>query len=271
MMTTGERVTPLLDVRDVSYRYGMTAVLHDISFAIDRGQIAALIGRNGAGKTTLLRCAAGWTRAYRGEVRVDGAPVFRVERQAREKLAFVPDMPTFYDELTAWEHMQLVARLNRVPDWAARAEGLLREAALWDQRDALPFTYSRGMRYKLALALALLIRPPLLLLDEPFGPLDPEAAGKLWAQLAAHRAGGMAVLLSSHSLPPAARPDRFLVMEQGRLIADGVPEMFGAPSGGFTLEALLGAALGADAARRIAAEEAGQPVAQAAGEAGDAD
>ncbi len=254
MTITEDRATPLLDVQGVSYRYGMTAVLHDISFAIDRGQIAALIGRNGAGKTTLLRCAAGWTRAYRGEIAVDGAPVFRVERQAREKLAFVPDMPTFYDELTAWEHMQLVARLNRVPDWQARAEGLLREVSLWEQRGALPFTYSRGMRYKLALALALLVRPPLLLLDEPFGPLDPEAASRLWTQLAALRDSGMAVLLSSHSLPPAARPDRFLVMEQGRLIADGAPEVFGVPAGGFTLEALLGAALGAEEARRLAVE-----------------
>ena len=256
MMAELTQARPLLNVRGVSYRYGMTTVLHDISFALARGEIAALIGRNGAGKTTLLRCAAGWTRTYGGEVAVDGVPVFRVERQAREKLAFVPDMPTFYDELTAWEHMQLVARLNRIPDWEARAEALLRESALWEQRGALPFTYSRGMRYKLALALALLVRPPLLLLDEPFGPLDPEAAGRLWAQLAALRDEGLAVMLSSHSLPASARPDRFLVMEQGRLIADGTPEALGVAPEGLSLESLLAAALGADEAARIAAEEA---------------
>jgi ABC-2 type transport system ATP-binding protein len=262
---------PLLDVAGVSYRYGMTTVLHDISFTIDRGQIVALIGRNGAGKTTLLRCAAGWTRTYGGEVRVDGLAVYRVERRAREKLAFVPDTPIFYDELTAWEHMQLMARLNRIPDWEARAEGLLREVVLWEQRGALPFTYSRGMRYKLALALALLVRPPLLLLDEPFGPLDPEAATNLWVQLAALRDEGQTVLLSSHSLPPRARPDRFLVMEQGRLIADGTPEELGIAPEGFTLESLLASALGAAEAARITAEETGESVVEVAGETGDED
>jgi ABC-type multidrug transport system ATPase subunit len=117
----------------------------------------------------------------------------------------------------------------------------LKQFGLWAARDAYPFSLSRGMKYKLALCLALMLEPPLLLLDEPLGPLDPVSAGLLWIELERRRDADMTILLSSHQTPPA-NPDRYLLMENGTLIGD-VPGQ-GAAAAASTLEQLLADALG---------------------------
>ncbi len=210
----------------LSYRYGSVAVLHDVSFMLLAGEIAVLIGCNGAGKTTLLRCLAGWSHASAGEVRLGGVSLGTEERRARAQVVLVPDTPSFYDELTAWEHLQLVAGLHRLAGWEARAARLLDVFGLTPQRDVYPFTFSRGMRYKLALSMALLLEQSLLLLDEPFAPLDPQSAVDLWGELEALRAAGSAVLLSSHALPAGTEPDRYIVIEQGRIVAQVTREQY---------------------------------------------
>ena len=229
-----------LTVSHVSYRYGPSWVLNDITFALPGAALVVLAGRNGAGKSTLLRCLAGWARPTRGEVFIQGVRVYQHERHARARVLLVPDTPPFYDELTAWEHVQFVARANRLTGWREPAERWLRQFGLWSARDAYPFTLSRGMRYKLGLCLALMLQPPLLLLDEPLGPLDPVSAGLLWEELERRRGEGMAILLSSHQTPPAD-PDRYLLMEDGVLIGD----LPGGETADQTLEELLADALDA--------------------------
>ena len=214
---------PLLAVRNLSYEYGALLALDDVTFELWPGELVALVGRNGAGKSTLLRCMAGWTRATDGEVRVRGTRIQDNERAVRRYLSLVPDTPPFYDDLTAWEHLQLVAQTHRIAGWQATAEMLLNAFGLWAGRRSYPFTFSRGMRYKLALCLALLVEPLVLLLDEPLGPLDPVSAAFLWDELERRRSDGMAILLSSHQLPAGVQPDRYLVLEQGYVIADGSP------------------------------------------------
>lgn len=209
----------VLAVQDVGYRYGQNWALRDITFSLDRGALTVLAGRNGAGKSTLLRCVAGWAQPTRGQVEILGVPTVSFERQTRARVLLVPDTPPFYDELTEWEHVQFVAQANRLTGWQAPAESWLRQFGLWAARDAYPFTLSRGMKYKLALCLALMLHPPLLLLDEPLGPLDPVSAELLWAELERRRDSGMTILLSSHQTPPV-EPDRYLLMENGVLIGD---------------------------------------------------
>jgi ABC-2 type transport system ATP-binding protein len=213
----------LLEAANVSYAYGSFWAVSRVSLHVQAGELVALVGRNGAGKTTLLRCLAGWAPVTVGEVRVLGLPVERAERAVREHVVLVPDTPPFYDELSAWEHLQFVAQVRRLPHWHDRAEELLRRFGLWSQRAALPLAFSRGMRYKLAVCVALLVAPRLLLLDEPFGPLDPVSADHLWDDLCASRDTGMGILLSSHQLPTRAQPNRYLVMEEGAIIAQGDP------------------------------------------------
>lgn len=217
---------PLVAVDQISYKYGSMPVLRDVTFDLFAGEIAVLIGRNGAGKTTLLRCLAGWSQATGGDVRIGGLSLSQNERMARAQVVLVPDTPAFYDELTAWEHLQLVAQLGRIASWQARATHLLEVFALSTQRETYPFTFSRGMRYKLALSMALMLEPPLLLLDEPFAPLDPQSAVDLWAELQAVRNTGKAVLLSSHALPVDTVPDRYIVIDQGQIIVQVTREQF---------------------------------------------
>ncbi|MDI3317613.1 MAG: ABC transporter ATP-binding protein [Bacillota bacterium] len=239
-----EAAAALLDAEGLTYAYGEYRAVDGASFAIRPGELVALVGRNGAGKSTLLECLAGWRRPERGRVRLLGTPVGEEEVRHRSAVLLVPDTPPFYEQLTAWEHLAFVAQLRRRPaaEWQPEAERLLRRFTLWEQRNGYPYAFSRGMRTKLAVAVALVARPQVLLLDEPFGPLDPISAADLWQELTAfatggaerepdrepeqeHRAGGgrTAVLLSSHRLPPEVEPDRILVLEQGRLLAEGSP------------------------------------------------
>ena len=160
----------------------------------------ALTGPNGAGKTTLLLCLSGLLRPSRGEVKVEGFDLYRDERQAKQRLAFVPDVPRFYQELTAWEHLRFVALAHEAGEgFERRANDLLREFDLYEARDLYPHHFSRGMRLKLGLLLAL-IRPfKVLLLDEPTSALDPDSAALLVRKLHQLRYDGAAILYSTHN------------------------------------------------------------------------
>ncbi len=239
-MNKPSRDGAVLETVNVGYRYGQSWALTDITFTLHPRSLTVLAGRNGAGKSTLLRCLAGWARPTRGEVIISGVHMYSSERLARARVLLVPDTPPFYDELTEWEHVQFVAQANRLTGWREPAESWLKQFGLWHARDAYPFSLSRGMKYKLALCLALMLQPPLLLLDEPLGPLDPVSANLLWDELERRRDAGMAILLSSHQTPPVD-PDRYLLMENGRIIGD-VPGADAAAKDQ-TLEELLADAL----------------------------
>jgi ABC-2 type transport system ATP-binding protein len=245
----------MLQVSKLRYAYGPAQALNDIAFTVQPGELVVLAGRNGAGKSTLLRCIAGWSKPARGEIKISGKPLQLNERQARQSMMLVPDTPVFYDQLTAWEHLTFIARAYRLEDWEAQAEQLLTHFALGAQRDYYPFTFSRGMQYKLGLCLALLVEPSLLLLDEPFGPLDPLSSEQLWHDLETYRDAGIAILLSCHQLPPDAQPDRYLLMDEGTLLADGTPtrlaRQYGV-KGEPTLDSLLHAAVMSEVRNQIA-------------------
>jgi ABC-2 type transport system ATP-binding protein len=132
-------------------------------------------------------------------VRVEGIDLYHDEVEARARLAFVPDVPRFYTELTAWEHLQFVAYAYRCTDgFERRAETLLREFGLWEARDLFPHNYSRGMRLKLGLLMAFIRPLRVLLLDEPTSALDAESVALLADRLLVLRDEGGAVLLTSH-------------------------------------------------------------------------
>lgn len=171
----------LLTVSGVHHYYGSYHALDDVSFEVHGGEIAALVGRNGAGKSTLMRCIAGWTPLRDGDVLIDGVSLRQSERAYRQHLLLVPGVPVFYAELTAWENLQFIAQVRGQRGWQEEAERRLSVFGLVEHRNAYPSSFSRGMQYKLALSLALLAQPELLLLDEPFGPLDPLSATALWS------------------------------------------------------------------------------------------
>ncbi|OUO90931.1 ABC transporter [Gordonibacter sp. An230] len=208
---------PVLRAEGIVRRYGAVEVLSGASLALSAGEAAFLEGRNGAGKSTLLRCLAGWDAPDKGCVELLGRRFDGADRAQRALVAFVPDVPAFYDDLTAGEHVRFVQRANRLDPADDVAEGLMARFGLGGKRDLLPSSYSRGMRQKLALVLAFARRPRLLLLDEPYGPLDPEASCVLSALLEEARAAGTAIVASCHRDAPGFRPDVVLRLEDGRL------------------------------------------------------
>ena len=206
-----------LEVCDLCFGYGDVPVWEDVSFSLAPGQVAFLTGPNGAGKSTLFRCLAGWLEPGEGEVLLAGKPFTGRTRLVPGTLAFVPDVPSFYDDLTAVEHVELVLAANRAEAARPRAEHLLERFGLTGHERLLPSAYSRGMREKLALVLALTLRPRVLLLDEPHGPLDREASLVLSQELAAVAREGTAVLLSCHHDVPGLSPDVAFELRDGTL------------------------------------------------------
>lgn len=212
-----EAAGSVLQVRNLACRYARADVFGAVSLELKEGCVAFLTGPNGAGKSTLLRCLAGWDAPRDGEIEVCGEPLRGTNRAQRRLVAFVPDVPAFYDDLTAAEHLRFVAQANRLSESDTQAELLMKRFGLSTHGAQLPSSYSRGMRHKLALVLALVIRPRLLLLDEPYGPLDPSAAVVLSELLSEARDAGCAVLASCHHDIPALEPDVRLHLEDGRL------------------------------------------------------
>ena len=216
-----ETTPPLLRATDLGYRYGAFQALRGVNLSLHPGEIVALVGRNGAGKSTLLRCLAGWFRLEEGQVELL-TDATAAGRDAR--VVLVPDTPSFYAELTAFEHLQFIAQLHGRRDWRDDARRLLEALNLTGHERAYASSFSRGMQYKLALAVALLSRPDALLLDEPFGPLDALSSEALWAELQRFAAEGRAVLVSAHQTPGMVAPHRFLLLEGGEIRAEGTAQ-----------------------------------------------
>jgi ABC-2 type transport system ATP-binding protein len=192
--------TTWLEARGVSRSFDQFQALAPTDLRLEAGELVAVTGPNGAGKSTLLLCLSGLLRPTNGQVLVEGYDLYRDEPSAKRALAFVPDVPRFYAELTVWEHLQFMALAHHAEaGFPQRAETLLKEFDLWEARQLFPHVLSRGMRLKLGLLIAL-IRPfRVLLLDEPGSALDAESTGVLREKLDELRSEGAAILLSTHS------------------------------------------------------------------------
>ena len=211
---------PALRVTGLRRAFGDEQALDGLSLQVASGEVVALLGPNGAGKTTAMRCIAGVLVADEGHIEVLGAPVGSVAAQAG--ISYLPEHPDLYPGLTVDEHLRVVALAHDLRDWEPRADELLARFALDASRGALPGAMSQGMRRKTALSMALLHGAQVLLLDEPFNGLDPQAAAELRAVIADLAARGVAVLVSTHGLATADRiADRSVVMVRGRVLADG--------------------------------------------------
>lgn len=221
---------PILEARQLSHYYGKYPALVETDLELFPGEIVTLNGPNGAGKTTLLLCLSGLMRPTQGRVRVAGYDLYADELGAKAQLAFVPDVPRFYTELTAWEHLRFIAMAHKaLQGFDQRANRLLHSYGLWEARDLFPHHFSRGMRLKLGLVMAL-IRPfQVLMLDEPTSALDEEGVATVRQELQFRRDRGAAILLSSHD--PAfshGLADRTWHIDHGQIHIDGHPEALAA-------------------------------------------
>ena len=203
---------------NIDKRYGGLFALRRVSLEIAPGECVALAGRNGSGKTTLLRIAARIVRPTAGKLSFPGASETSA---ANNRPGYVAHATMVYDELTAEENLLLFAKLQNVPEPATRAEELLREVGLYDRRDSLVRTYSRGMRQRIAIARALIHRPSVLLIDEPATGLDPLGISWLAKTLGEVHRSGCTVVMSLHGESEiSALATRAMQLDAGSVVAD---------------------------------------------------
>lgn len=216
-------MTFALETRGLTRFYGEFCALAETNVNISPGEIILLSGPNGAGKTTLLLCLSALLHPSAGQVLVGGFDLYQDEIEAKRRLAYVPDVPRFYTELTAWEHLKFIAMAHSPAGYTEdsfkeSARLVLEELGLWEARDLYPHNYSRGMRLKLGLALAFIRSFDVLLLDEPTSALDVQAVEMLRSKLLTLQAQGKAILLSTHQLEFAATLNpRHWHMDKGKL------------------------------------------------------
>lgn len=221
----------MIVVEGLTKMYGSLKAVDALSFSVSRGEVIGLIGPNGAGKTSTLKCMVGIQAPTSGSVRIDGRDIVTDAVEAKRRLAFMPDEPQLFEYLTVREHLNLVARLYGVADYAGRVPRLLEELELSGKESALPGELSRGMKQKLAIACGLLHDPPVLLFDEPLTGLDPLGIRRMKQTIVERARAGAAVVVSSHLLHLVEEIcTRILIIHRGTKIADGSLEELAARS-----------------------------------------
>lgn len=223
----------MIEVRHVNRSFGAIPAVRDLTFTIPAGEIAVFLGPNGAGKSTTLRMLIGFLPASSGEILIDGLPVRINRTKGHALLGYMPERIPLYDEMRTRDYLRFVAAMKGIP----RDES---EGAIFSVADRCGATavldrritnLSRGYRQRVGLSQALLGDPPVLVLDEPTGGLDPEQAVEFRDIIRSLR-GEHTVLLSTHLLDEAARlADRILILHEGRLCANDSVENLAGKSG----------------------------------------
>lgn len=224
-----------IEVTGLVVRRGDRTVLDGLDLSVGPG-VTGLLGPSGCGKSTLLRAVVGVQRTHGGSVTVLGHPAG--SRPLRDRVGYVTQAASVYDDLTVGENLRFFARvLGAGPDDVARVLG---DVDLTDRRDDVVGRLSGGQRSRVSLAVALLGRPDVLVLDEPTVGLDPVLRADLWTLFHRLADAGAVVLVSSHVMDEAERCDRLLLMRDGAVLADGTPaEVRGRTGTGSVEEAFL--------------------------------
>lgn len=221
----GEHATrTILSVKDVSRSFGEKRALDNVSLEVPAGCIFGFVGPNGAGKTTLIRSVVGVAKPDSGEIRIAGRSVVEEPIECKRVTAYVPDNPDVYDFLTGTQYLNYIADIFEVPVPIRneRIEAYADRLGLLGDLDELISAYSHGMRQKLVLIGAFIHEPLLLVLDEPFVGLDPEASFNVKEMLRELAERGSAIFFSSHVLEVVEKLcDQVAIIKGGRLQAKG--------------------------------------------------
>jgi len=215
---------PLLQIEHVIGGYTNKNVLQNISFTVHKNEIVGLIGLNGAGKSTTIKNVIGLMQPKSGSIKINGHTFKDNEENYRKQLAYIPEQPILYDELTLHEHLRLTAMAYDIAeeDFEQRLPHLLKAFRMERHLHWFPVHFSKGMRQKVMIMCAFLIEPALYIVDEPFVGLDPLGiqAYLEWIEKMKHNGAG--VLMSTHILATAQQYcDRFVIIHEGEIRAHG--------------------------------------------------
>ncbi len=232
---------PVLAVKELGKRYGLTTALEGISFQVGCHEILGLLGPNGAGKTTTINIILGVLEPSFGSVMIDGMNISTHRRPALERTNFTAVYAPLPGNLTVWQNLRVFAMLYGVPSATARIEALLGEYDLLPFRNTKCGVLSSGEQTRVSLAKAMLNQPRLLLLDEPTASLDPASAREIRSRIREFAAQNDAgVLWTSHNMYEVAEVcSRVLFLSHGKILLEGDPKTLPAEYGKESLEDLF--------------------------------
>jgi len=204
--------------------YSQIPVLKDISFDVKDGELVGLIGLNGAGKSTTINHIIGLLTPQKGTIKINGLTITEDNQEFKQQIAYIPEMPILYQELTLREHIELTIMaygLDHEKAWK-RATELLKIFRLENKLDWFPANFSKGMKQKVMIACAFVTEAPLMIIDEPFLGLDPLAVHDLLSLIEERKKAGASVLMSTHALDTAEKYcDRFVLLHDGQVKIEG--------------------------------------------------
>lgn len=219
MELVGNRAECMIDFQNVTKRYGRVSAVDQVSFQVLRGEICGFLGPNGAGKTTSLRMLLGLVRPSGGHIQIQGVDVHQNTPGALDGVGAIIEESHFYPYLTGEQNLRQVLRLRGLGVSTAALRDRLTEVGLREAANRRVKGYSLGMRQRLALALAKLQDPAILILDEPMNGLDPAAMREFRMHLMQWAESGVTILLSSHILSEVEQlATRLVFINQGRIV-----------------------------------------------------
>ena len=234
-----EDKTPAIEAEGLTCRFGDFVAVDHVSFRIGRGEIFGFLGSNGCGKTTTMKMMTGLQRVTEGSAKLFGKPMGADDMEARQNVGYMSQAFSLYGELTVRQNLELHAELYHLPanEVEGRIKELLERYDLKSVADAKPESLPLGVKQRLQLAVAVLHRPPMLILDEPTSGVDPVARDAFWRTLIdLSRNDGVTIFLSTHFMNEAERCDRISLMHRGKVLAVGAPNELVKQRGSASLE-----------------------------------
>jgi ribosome-dependent ATPase len=234
-----ESGVPAIEAEGLTRRFGDFVAVDHVSMRIERGEIFGFLGSNGCGKSTTMKMLTGLLPASEGWAKLFGNPMGSDDMETRRNVGYMSQAFSLYTELTVKQNLELHAQLYHLPrgEIAGRIDELLRRYDLKDVADARPESLPLGIKQRLQLAVAVLHRPAMLILDEPTSGVDPIARDAFWATLIdLSRDDGVTIFLSTHFMNEAERCDRISLMHAGKVLAVGAPEELVRKRGSSSLE-----------------------------------
>lgn len=211
----------VIDVRDVTKKFGARTVVNHIAMQVRPGEIYGFLGPNGSGKTTFLRMLCGLLKPDGGEGSCLGYDFRTQSAEIKKHVGYMTQRFSFYEDLSIAENLDFIARLYEMPARRDAVQKSLERLGMVERRRQLAGTLSGGWKQRLALAACLIHEPQLLLLDEPTAGVDPKARREFWEEIHQLAAGGLTVLVTTHYMDEAERCHRLAYIAYGNLLASG--------------------------------------------------
>lgn len=228
-----------IEARDLTMRFGTFVAVDRVNFRIPRGEIFGFLGSNGCGKSTTMKMLTGLLPASEGEAWLFGQPVDPKDIDTRRRVGYMSQAFSLYNELTVRQNLELHARLFHLPpaEIPQRVAQMCERFKLQEVEDALPASLPLGIRQRLSLAVAVIHRPEMLILDEPTSGVDPVARDMFWQLMVdLSRQDKVTIFISTHFMNEAERCDRMSLMHAGKVLASGTPQALIAQRGARNLE-----------------------------------